>query len=393
MFLRYNTVIITNFINYYPMLKNIKLSLIIGGLLILSPLCVSAADIKSGDNVYLPPQETIEGNLYAASNNITIDGEIKGDLIAAAQTIIVNGRLDGDLIAAAQTIIVNGEVNGNVRLAGNSAQINGTVARNLNFIGNALDINKNAKIGWDLMSGANNINIAGLINGNVYGNGNNIVLSGVVGKNLEFIGNKNSGISLSSEANIGGDLNYSENIKILKKDGAQISGQTKLIKNKEKAKNKHYFFSIIYKILAAIIIGLIIIFPGKKIINALYDTAQKNPWASLGWGMLILLATPTLSLILIFTIIGIPLAILGFLVWFLVLYLGKIISAIFIGKAVNKILNKEKEKSLLIPLLAGVTIAWLLFSIPFIGWIISLSATCLGLGSLIMYLKIKKRYV
>ncbi|MDD3285600.1 MAG: polymer-forming cytoskeletal protein [Patescibacteria group bacterium] len=372
------------------MLKNTKLPLIIIGLLLLAPIYVSAADIKSGNNVYLPPQETIDGNLYAASNNITIDGEIKGDLIAAAQTITVNGRLDGDLIAAAQTITVNGEINGSVRLAGNSAQINGTVARNLNFIGNALNVEKNAKIGWDLMSGANSINIAGLISGNVYGKGDNIILSGNVGKNLEFIGGKNAGLSLSPESSIGGNLSYSENIKTLKKDGAQISGQIKLIKNKERETNKNYFFSLIYKILAAIIVGLIIIFPGRKIVEALYGATRKNPGASLGWGLLALLAIPALSLILIFTVIGIPLALLSILGWLLALYLGKVTSAIFIGKEVQKLLKKYKEKSLLAPLLIGVTISWLLFSIPFIGWLISLGASCLGLGSLIVYLKIRK---
>jgi len=372
-------------------MKKIKLLLIISSIALLtSPFLAKASDIKSGKNIYLSSQETIDGNLYAASNNITIEGEIKGDLIAIAKTITINGRLDGDLIAAAQAIIINGEVNGSVRLVGNTTNINGNIARNINFIGNSLFIEKKAQIGWDLISGAVNTNIAGTINGNVYNNGKNFILSGKIGKNLNIQENKNVLINLSPESNINGDLNYPDNAQLISKNGANISGVINKAKT-ESNKNKT-IFSIIYKILAAVIIGLILIGPGKKIIYTLENNIKGGPISSFFWGLLIFLAAPTLSLILMFTIIGIPLALLIALLWFIALYISKIFTALILGKEINKIFykNKNEQKNLFTPLLIGIILSWILFSIPFIGWLISLSFTCLGMGALILYIKIKK---
>ena len=371
--------------------KNTKLIItVIAVALLIIPIVTKASDIKSGQNVYLSPQETIDGNLYAASNNITIDGEIKGDLIAAAQTITINGRLDGDLIAAAQTITINGEINGSVRLMANNASINGTIARNVNFIGNSLLIEKSAKIGWDVMSGAINTSIAGIVNGNIYVNGKSLILSGSLGKNLDFQGDKESIITLSPEASINGNLSYPDSAKLLIKDGSKVSGQIIQTKKSQNKKSNNYLSTLIYKILAAIIIGLILIGPGKKIVLRLGNIIKTQSLSSIAWGLLAFLVTPTLSLILIFTIIGAPLAILTILLWIIALYLGKVLSALILGKEISKLFYKNKEERLLIPLIIGVIISWLLFSIPIIGWMISLIATCLGLGSLTIYLKTKK---
>ncbi len=375
------------------MFKKITLSLgLLAAMLILNPSLVQASSLKSGNDVYLPQGETIDGNLYAASNNITIDGEVQGDLIAAAQTITINGRLEGDLIAAAQTITVNGEVNGNVRIAANSGNLNGNIARNVNFIGNSLAIGPKAKIGWDVLSGATNTNIMGEVNGNVDAGGNNIILTGKVGKDFNFGQSQQAQkITISSGAKIAGNLNYHENTDLQRADGSQISGQINTLKNTESKgqTGKDWFWSLLYGIFSAMIVGLIIIYPGKNIILTLKKIIREKPFASLGWGIITLLAAPTAAIILIFTIIGLPLAVIIFGLWLLMLWLGKIICAIIVGQEILNLFlkNKETEKKLLTSMIIGVTLLWLLFSIPMIGWVLSLIATGFGLGSLILSLR------
>ncbi len=375
------------------MFKKITLSIgLLAAIIFFSPHVAEASTLKSGNDVYLPQGETIDGNLYASSNNITIDGEVQGDLIAAAQTITINGRLEGDLIAVAQTITVNGEVNGNIRIAANSANLNGNIARNVNFIGNSLAIGPEAKIGWDILSGATNTNIMGEVGGNVDGGGNNIILAGKVAKDFNFAQSQQAQkITISSGAKIAGNLNYHENTDLQREEGSQISGQINILKNTE-SKNqasKDWFWSLLYGIFSAMIVGLIMIYPGKNIILTLKKILREKPFTSLGWGALVFLAAPTAALLLLFTVIGIPLSIIILGLWILMLWLGKIIFAIFVGQEILNFFlkHREGEKKLLLSMIIGITLLWLLFSIPVIGWILSLIATCFGLGALIIQLR------
>ncbi|PKM87066.1 hypothetical protein CVU83_03450 [Candidatus Falkowbacteria bacterium HGW-Falkowbacteria-2] len=338
----------------------------------------------------MPEGQTIDGNLYAAGNNITIDGEIKGDLIAAAQTITVNGRLDGDLIAVGQTITVNGEVNGNIRIAANSGSLNGAVARNVNFIGNSISIGKNARVGWDLLSAAMNTDIMGVIGGNVYGEGDNIILSGKIGKNFNFSGdNRSRNITLAPQAAINGNLTYGEGTTLNMQEGSSVAGEINPVKAqpvKGKAMNK--LWSIIYSIFAAIVIGLVIIKPGRKIALGMNELIKHQTGMVFVWGLLTFLVVPMGAIILVFTIIGAPLALILIGLWLIMLWVGKIITAIFVGQTLITRFSRGEEtsKTLTIGLMLGVIIAWLLFAIPFIGWLISLVATCIGIGAFNLYL-------
>lgn len=375
------------------MFKKITLSFgLLAAILFFNPSLVEASALKSGNSVYVPQGETIDGNLYAASNNITIDGEVRGDLIAAAQTITINGRLEGDLIAVAQTITVNGEINGNVRIAANSANLNGNIARNVNFIGNSLAIGPETKIGWDVLSGATNTNIMGEVGGNVDGGGNNIILAGKVGRDFNFAPSQQAQkITISSGAKIAGNLNYHENTELQREEGAQINGQMNVLKNTESKnqQSKDWFWSLLYGIFSAMLAGLIMIYPGKNIILTLNKILQAKPFASLGWGALVFLAAPTAALLLLFTVIGVPLSIIILGLWLLMIWLGKIIFAIFVGQEILNLFlkNKESKKQLLLSMIIGVTLLWLLFSIPMIGWILSLIATYFGLGVLILNIR------
>lgn len=371
------------------MIKVIKpiLSIFILGLLII-PTSTSAAEIKSTENLYVPQEETIDGNLYAASNNIIIDGDISGDLIALAKTITINGRLEGDLISLAQTITINGEINGNIRSMSDTMNLNGIIARNVNFIGNNLNIKKNAQINWDLITGALNTNIEGTVKGNVNGSSNNITLTGEIGKNFNF-GHKNKvqKIIIGPEANINGDFLYNEESNLDISEQANITGKTRLIKEENNNKNSNQkIWSFIYTIFAILTIGLILSTLGKNHLKNLDKILEKNKNKAINWGLLTSLIVPLSAILLIFTMIGIPLALILIILWLIFLCLGKIIIAILLGKY---LLNKfiKTKQSFTVYLIVGVIILYLLCAIPYLGWIVSFIASFTGLGLILIYFK------
>ncbi|MCF7860483.1 polymer-forming cytoskeletal protein [Patescibacteria group bacterium] len=356
------------------------------------PASVFAAEIKSSENLHIPQGETIEGNLYAASNNIIIDGDIAGDLIALAKSITINGRLEGDLIALAQNITVNGEINGNIRAISNTAILSGLVARNVNFIGNNFSVGENAQINWDLLTGALNTDIKGIIKGNVYGNSDTVSLSGKIGKNFNFSNSSHAQrINISPEANINGDLYYNEETEIFIAENANIAGKTEIIKREATNKNQpsRNIWSFIYKVFAILIIGLVLISLGKKHLSELNTLIQEKTGKAFVWGFLASLITPVAVIILIFSIIGIPLALITAILWIILFCLAKIVVALFIGKYLLAKLNKENtsDKNLIFSLIIGVVILYLFFAIPYVGWLLSFLVSSLGLGIILIYLK------
>jgi hypothetical protein len=102
-------------------------------------------------------------------------------------------------------------------------------------------------------------------------------------------------------------------------------------------------------------------------------------------GLIIMFVVPPIALILLFTIIGIPLALIMIAWWIIATYVTKIFTAILVGKIIIKEISKKNDTKLIWSLIIGVIICWLLFAIPFVGWIASLIAVWFGLGGLYTY--------
>lgn len=359
--------------------------------LILLPLGVAKAlDTKTGDMIYISKDEIVSGNLYAAGNTITIDGTVNGDLIAAAQIINVNGRIEGDIIAAAQDIRINGEVGGNIRVAANSININNRVARNVNAFGANVILDKNSQIGWDVLAAANNIETHGEIIGSLSGSAGRALISGKTGKNISLKladTETNEGLIVSPEAAIGGGLTYTTNKTAQIPQTATIGGKIEQKFPEVKPDNKlsSLVWPKIYSIFCAFVIGLILIFLGKNSTLKILDKIQDKPKRVILTGIIIMFAVPPISLFLMFTLIGIPLALILLAIWFIALYVSKIFTALLLGQWILKNLIKKDETPLVWSLIVGVILLWLLIALPFIGWIVGLFAIWLGLGGAYLY--------
>ncbi len=368
-----------------------KLIIALSFALLLIPLiALKAADTKSGDSIYIAKDEIVSGNLYAAGKTITIDGVISGDLIAAAQTIIVNGQVEGDIIIAAQTINISGVVGGNIRAAGSSITLNSTVARNINLFASDISIGNQSRIGWDALLMATNIQMRGNINGGLSGGASQLLLAGKVGKsvNVEISDSYlNQGLIVSPETIINGDLNYTSNKQAQISEQATVSGKTEMKAPKVKTDNlfADYFWKIIFQILASFLVGLLLIFPLTKLTQKILSSAKEKSLKTLIPGLIAILIIPPISILLAITIIGLPLALILLTAWLIIIYLAPIFSAILLGQFITKKIIKKELPNNFWPLLVGIIIIFLLFSIPYIGWIIKLFAICFGLGGIIFY--------
>lgn len=359
--------------------------------IIFIPLgAAQALDTKTGDSIYIAKEEIVSGNLYAAGNTITIDGTVSGDLIALAQTINVNGRIEGDLIAIGQNISVNGELGGNVRIAGNSLNLNGTVVRNVNLLGSSLLIGKDARVGWDVYALGANLETRGTIDGSLSGQVSQALLAGKIGKNvnLKFSSSGlNQKLIVAPETIINGDLSYSSKNAANISPQASISGQVKqeVPQNKQENQISAWIWSKLFAIFSAIVVGLILVFLLKNLTPKILEEIQEKSFKTLVPGLIIMLVLPPVALLLCFTLIGLPLALIILAWWLIASYLSLILVAILAGDWLIKKIFKKEAGHLFWSLALGVFICWLLFSIPFAGWILKLVAAWIGLGGIYFY--------
>lgn len=373
------------------MIRKIILSLGVA-ILILAPWAITRAMEPKTGNIYIGQNEILGGNLYAFGDSVTVDGSINGDLITVAQTVLVNGRIEGDILGIASSIIVNGEVGGNIRAAGSLININGLVNKNLNALGNSLTLGPNSRIGWDAYTMSTSLDSHGLVEGGLYSWADQIFLNGQINKNARLKlndGTKPSHLKISEETVINGNLIYTAGQEAELSPQALIAGEIERLEtaSDKKSSSLLWWWGKILTIFGALVVGSAFVSltrqTSQKALEISLDAPLKNFWI----GLLVLVSTPLLSLILAITLIGLPLALITAALWLITIYLAKVLTAFIIGTIILERINTKNRPQAIYALIIGVIILWLLFALPYVGWLINLLAICFGLGGIWKYVK------
>jgi hypothetical protein len=355
----------------------------------LSAAPVLAFDARSGDSVVVASGETVDGDLYFAGGDLVIDGTVNGDVFAAGRSLTINGQVNGGVSFGGQTATINGQVAHSVRFGGQTITVNGKIGGDLVAGGSEMNIASSAEIGDDLIMGMGTARIDGRIAGDIRASAGDVTITNAVGGNVEMEVER---LTLTSTATIGGNLTYVSPNEATIQSGALVSGETiHRIPEREKREATKIFAglvgSVVWKILGFImsfIVGLVIILLASRRMASMSDSIREHPWLSLGWGALLLFATPLAAIVVMITIIGLPLGLIALVLYAIALYLSQIPVALLIGRLIIRPGGEVSSQGLLVGAFAlGLVILLLLRLIPFAGWVIGLLVIVFGLGSLI----------
>ena len=361
--------------------------------LLVLPLTVSAYSLKNDNSVYVPKDQVIEGNLYAVGANLTIEGKVTGDVICAGQSININGDVAGDVICAGQSININGKIGGNLRVVGNSINFNGQAARNAMIFGATIVTAASSTIGWDLLILGDTFELRGNIGRDLYGSAGKVNLAGQVGKNLDlnFGAQKNNSqpLVIANTAKINGQVKYKSDKDAAIDPGAAITGEVihnfpTAVTKKSNLADLGWWWGKLISIFSALVIGLVVISFWREQIIKITDLMLAKTGPALGWGILALILTPIIIIILLITIIGLPLAFILLALWLIAVYASKILVGILIGRSLINNYWVKKKDSLILAMIIGIIIAYLIFALPFIGWVVALFAILWGLGGIML---------
>src|SRR5215217_5006960 len=357
----------------YTMVKfrsdNASRLLVVAGLALLVGLITAstawAVETRSGDSVVIGPDEVVDDDLYVTANNVVIDGTIRGDLVAFGQNITVDGTVEGDLIAAGRSVEIRGMVEDDARIAGQT-----------------LLLGEDAEVEDDLIA---------------------------AGFSLQNVPDSAVG---------GGDLTYESSTEARIDPGAQIEGE--MIGEErpaEEVEDTYTFADAVFdhlrSFVALLLVGLILIWIVPTWVRRRAGTVLDRPLASLGWGVLgllafltlgvaILLATLVLAVILgLLTLGGLValIVVLGLLAevvlilifWISTNYLAQIVVSFLAGLLLVEAVRPGRGRGRVLPLVVGLILYVILRAIPVLGVIVSLAVVLLGLGALFHWVWAKLR--
>lgn len=361
-------------------------------LILAVPLVGGAATKKGSPNIYIGSDEKVLGNLIRAGSTVEINADVPQDLFVFGQTVLINGNVGGSVFTAASTVKINGDVAGSVRAAGSIVEINGRIGKNLTVFGSNVILGEQSEVGWDVVAYAATVELRGKINGRIDGGGSQIVVTGEVVQGGKVDVGKDGRLLLRDSAKVGGILEYVASEPAEVAPGAQIPGQLKQTMPKITAKETRWeffrgpvwWFGKLIKLFGLLVVGLVLVSVGRKRVKAIADNMLSSPGKDILWGLVYFIAMPIALLLLLFTIIGVPLALIGAAVYAISLYVAKVFAGIALGGLLLARIDKKKKKnSLMLAMVIGLVMLTILCSLPFVGFLLGLLAMWWALGAMI----------
>ena len=106
---------------------------------------------------------------------------------------------------------------------------------------------------------------------------------------------------------------------------------------------------------------------------------------SLGWGAIILFATPIAAIVTFITVIGVPVGLIGLTLYGIAIYLSQIAVGLFIGYWIIGYFSNVESRGILVGALAlGLAVLTLLKLIPYVGFPLWLATVLFGIGAMLL---------
>ncbi len=329
----------------------------------------------------LPAGETHRGDLYKLGDTIRIEGEQDGDLSGFARTLIVSGTVTGDLNVGAGSIILSGTIGDSARVTGESVKISGTLKGDLLAFCDTLTITKEARIAGDVTVAARTVIIEGSIKGDLEATGGEVNLEGSVGGKAKLEADI---VSVGSDARIAGSLDYaSRNVLDLEDKGIVGGAITHKGRVEKRSFKVGQVFKWFFKMATALIIGLAALAITREVSPVILGTLGAEALRSAGVGFIFIVAVPVALALSCILIVTIPLVVIAFLLFGLLVYLAKLPVAVLLGGRILKALGRPAPSSYAC-LATGIPALYLVFAVPYLGTLVWLGSLFAGMGAIVL---------
>ncbi|MFZ3244119.1 MAG: zf-HC2 domain-containing protein [Candidatus Acidiferrales bacterium] len=351
-------------------------------LLFMTP-AARAGEVVHGSHLSytLPSGQTVNTDLFVFANFTRIEGTVNGDLFVWSNEVEVDGHVTGDVIAMAREVRINGQVDGNVREYAQTESINGSVGKNVLAAGQDFEMGSKGKIGGSLTLAGDEAMISGSIGRDITAALGDATIDGAVGEGVKIRGDD---LHIGPDANIQGAVAYTGRHEAEVDPAAKMASPVAFTHRKEGPdySNWRYYWHRAEFWGAAFLFGLVLLFlmPGFFADGL---RASKKFLPSLGFGVLLFVATPIVAGLVCITVVGIGIAIPTVLLWLVAVYAAQVFVASWLGEI---LLGPAVGTGALLGRLAlGLAIVHGLEMVPYhVGFFVHVVVLWWGLGAIAM---------
>jgi hypothetical protein len=372
-----------------------KKALLLGGLVMaigLAGQAQAAPLFVQGES--LNQDVAANDDAYLAGETVVVARDVRGDLFVGGGDITINGNVSGDLVVMGGTVTVNGRVSDDVRVMGGTVTIVNSVGDDL-FIGaGSVTIADAAVIRGDLVAGTGTLNLYGRVNGSAklgFGTGR---INGKIDGNADV--RYSEGLSFGKDARIAGQLNYwapTEEASF-SDYASKVQFHSVVDAGANRQGLRHLLtaaglMAIIWKWLSLLFVGALMIWIFPKFFPKLVDSikARSNTGQFVLAGFAFLILVPLLGGLFAVTVIGLPVAMIMFFAYVLMIIFSAIVGAYGLGSYLRRHRHATQWDQLANLALGTLTVL-VVAHVPFIGGLFQALVIMFGLG-VVWYEKVR----
>lgn len=360
-----------------------------------------AAEPKAAEQIQI--SEPINDDLYLAAEKIVLSAFLTGDFVAAGSEINIEDTVDGDALIAGGDIKINGYVTDDIRAFAGTLDIHGGSGGDIMIFGGEVTLHREAVVGADVVIFGGEVEINGQVQGSVMIYGGSLSLNGSVGEDLELKGGEiyvngtvaGESVIAAENLEIGSSARFSGPVRYWSQQGEVDFGKTATTaiydsELGEKFREEDWSFSgffafLLYSVLASLLVAAFLIFGFGRYFSQGVSRLRNDFFKSFGTGVLYVLAVPFLIFLLMISLIGIPLGLLGFAFFIFTLFFAPVIASVMLAYWLRARNNQDWGDWLMVLISGGIFVAlWLLMIIPFIGWLVGIVVIGSVFGAIIL---------
>ena len=334
---------------------------VLGGLPAVAVAQQSAPDgaepEPSGAVVRVDENETVDGPLDATTGAVVVAGTVDGDVSVAAGSVLVtdSGRVTGDLNATAASVLVEGRVDGDLTVAAA-----------------ALELREGSSVGGSVEAGVADARLAGTVGGDATLDATTAAVTptATIDGSLTYTSERTT---VADGATVGGDVTRDAALTVAQPNVFGGSGSD------FDAPTIPPWAGAVYSGLTSLLLGAVLLAAAPNVSRRLTDVGTTNPLRSGGVGIATLIGTPIALVILAVTIVGIPLSIVGFVLFGAVVWAATVYGAVVLG---TWLLSLGDYRNRWAALVVGVVAVAVVQRIPVVGGVARLVVLVIGLGAL-----------
>ena len=322
----------------------------------------------------------------------TID-DINGDLFWWGQSVNLVGNIMNNAFVGGSSASIDGVVGSDVFAFAGTTYVHGEVMHNVYAFTGQLFVNDDAVIHGNLICFCGALTITGTVRGQVLGSGGTITLAGEVGSMKIEAGH----LIVTSDAIVHGDLEYDANAEATIADGAQIGGE--ILWNQDSTdddagddsstsdESSGFGYwgiaSTLWWYLANLTVGMAFLLLGGRLARAPVEKLREQAAVGLGFGFVVTVVVPVACLIAALMLVTLPLGFIVMQFYLLAVFLARLVTAQFMGDWLLRRIGQQQPSEYL-ALAGGLVLFFLLTEIPYVGFLIWLTALFLGVGGLFL---------